>query len=67
MDDVSVAAEGGDGGNLVTNGGFESPSLTKDGETGSANAPANAATQRPAPRTPHHAADWPHSLTVSVR
>ena len=37
-------------GNLVTNGGFESPSLTKDGETGSANAPANAATQRPAPR-----------------
>lgn len=40
----------GDGGNLVTNGGFESPSLTKDGETGSANAPANAATQRPAPR-----------------
>ena len=63
MDDVSVAAEGGDGGNLVTNGGFESPSLTKDGETGSANAPANAATAR----TPHHAADWPHSLTVSVR
>ena len=50
VDDVSVAAEGGDGGNLVTNGGFESPSLTKDGETGSANAPANAATQRPAPR-----------------
>lgn len=46
VDDVSVAAEGGDGGNLVTNGGFESPSLTKDGETGS----ANAATQRPAPR-----------------
>ncbi len=26
VDDVSVAAEGGDGGNLVTNGGFESPS-----------------------------------------
>lgn len=50
VDDVSVAAEGGDGGNLVTNGGFESPSLTKDGETGSANAPANAATQRPVPR-----------------
>ena len=50
VDDVSVAAEGGDGGNLVTNGGFESPSLIKDGETGSANAPANAATQRPAPR-----------------
>lgn len=50
VDDVSVAAEGGDGGNLVTDGGFESPSLTKDGETGSANAPANAATQRPAPR-----------------
>ena len=50
VDDVSVAEEGGDGGNLVTNGGFESPSLTKDGETGSANAPANAATQRPAPR-----------------
>lgn len=50
VDDVSVAAEGGDGGNLVTNGGFESPSHTKDGETGSANAPANAATQRPAPR-----------------
>lgn len=43
-------AADGDGGNLVTNGGFESPSLTKDGETGSANAPANAATQRPAPR-----------------
>lgn len=50
VDDVSVAAEGGDGDNLVTNGGFESPSLTKDGETGSVNAPANAATQRPAPR-----------------
>lgn len=44
VDDVSVAAEDGDGGNLVTDGGFESPSLTKDGETGSANAPANAAT-----------------------
>lgn len=49
---VAVSTSTGDitSGNLVTNGGFESPSLTKDGETGSANAPANAATQRPAPR-----------------
>ncbi len=33
VDDVSVAAEGGDGGNLVTNGGFESPSLTNGRRT----------------------------------
>ncbi|MEI2658819.1 MAG: hypothetical protein V9G11_01280 [Bifidobacterium adolescentis] len=65
MDDVSVAAEGGDGGNLVTNGGFESPSLTKDGETGFRQ--RSSQRRNAAARTPHHAADWPHSLTVSVR
>lgn len=48
VDDVSVAAEGGDGGSLVTSGGFESPSLPR---TAKRAPPAlnNAATQRPAP------------------
>lgn len=40
VDDVSVAAEGGDGGSLVTNGGFESASLMER-RTGLSNAPVS--------------------------
>ncbi len=65
VDDVSVAAEGGDGGNLVTNSGRRIAIAYQ----GRRNGPRRRFSQRrnAAARTPHHAADWPHSLTVSVR